>query len=166
MRPDDAFAILYGRQPTDADKLRLMRCKDALGLPDDDAIWALLIALAHFQALYEEMPEKISAAAREACLNVSEAAEAQTVARLSSAVAETSERIAGQRAWRGLLLAGAVAIGVFAASLMGAFAVAHFRYEDRLAAFKAETMTRFDKAVESRVAEERAKFGASSAKQR
>lgn len=166
MRPDDAFAVLYGRQPTDADKLRLMRCKDALGLPDDDAIWALLIALAHFQSLYEEIPAKISAAAREACLNVSEAAEAQTIARLSSAVAETSERIAGQRAWRGLLLACAIAIGVFAASFVAAFVIAEIRYEDRLAAFKAETMARFDKAVESRVVAERAKLGAPSAKQR
>jgi hypothetical protein len=58
-----AFEILYGRAPSDAERVRLLRIKDAIGLRDDDGVWAIFIALGHFQALYEDIPRRIEAAA-------------------------------------------------------------------------------------------------------
>jgi len=164
--PDEAFRILYGRAATDTEKLRLMSVKDAVGLPDDDAIWAVFLALQHHQALYEDIPAKISTAAREACESVSTAAEAQTIVRLSEAVAGTAERIAGRRSWRSLLLAGAVAVGVYGISLAVMFQMLSDHYDSRIADYKTATMQRFTKAVEARVADQCGKSGSLSAKQR
>ncbi|MDO8607906.1 MAG: hypothetical protein Q7R40_15325 [Phaeospirillum sp.] len=143
-----------------------MSVKNAVGLPDDDAIWAIFLALQHHQALYEDIPAKISTAAREACENVSTAAEAQTIARLSEAVADTAEQIAGRRSWRSLFLAGAVAVGVYGVSMAAMFQMLSDHYDTRIADYKAATMERFTKAVEARVAEHCGKSVPPTSKQR
>ena len=56
---ENAFQQLTGRTPTDADRERLYRAKNALGLPDNDALWLLLIALDYYQSLYEKIPSQI-----------------------------------------------------------------------------------------------------------
>jgi len=151
MSPESAFATLYGRQPSDAERLRLMHVKDALGLPDDDAIWALFIALGHHQAMYEEMPARIAAAATEAAEGVRAAAEAQTIARLANQVARTVEQIAGRKSWRDLIIAGAVAVALLGGGISAAWWSARREYDNRLAVFMAETQQRFDAAVAVRV---------------
>lgn len=164
--PDEVFRILYGRVATDAEKLRLMHVKDALGLPDDDAVWAIFLALGHHQALYEDIPARIGIAAQEACQNVSAAAEAQTIARLSQAVADSAQAIAGRRSWRSLLLAGAMAVGVCGISMGAMFQMLSDHYDSRIADYKATTMERFAKAVETRAAEQCGKLVTSPSKQR
>lgn len=56
---ENAFEKLTGRAPTGADRERLYRARDALGLPDNDALWLLLIALDYHQSLYEQIPSRI-----------------------------------------------------------------------------------------------------------
>ena len=57
---ENAFQTLTGRTSTDAGRERLYRAKDALGLPDNDALWLLLIALDYYQSLYEKIPSQIA----------------------------------------------------------------------------------------------------------
>ena len=59
------FAKLFDRQPTDADRLHLYRVRDALRLPAESAQWAQLLAFQYYLALYQEMPEKITASSDE-----------------------------------------------------------------------------------------------------
>jgi hypothetical protein len=47
---EDSFAKLLGRQPTDADRQRLYRVRDALGLKNNDALWLVLMALQHYES--------------------------------------------------------------------------------------------------------------------
>ena len=56
---ETSFEKLTGRKATAADRERLHRVKDALGLPDNDALWLWLIALDYHQTLYEEIPSRI-----------------------------------------------------------------------------------------------------------
>ncbi|MBF0268777.1 MAG: hypothetical protein HQL44_09300 [Alphaproteobacteria bacterium] len=65
-KAEKAFEIRYQRAATDAERLRLVRIKDALGLSDDDPIWLIFIALGHYQALYEAIPARIEEAAKRA----------------------------------------------------------------------------------------------------
>ena len=57
---ETSFQKLTGRTPTEADRERLYRAKDALRLPDNDALWLLLIAFDHYQSLYEQIPSRIA----------------------------------------------------------------------------------------------------------
>lgn len=65
-KAEKLFEIQYQRAATDAERLRLVRIKDALGLSDDDPVWLLFIALGHYQALYEAIPARIEEAAKKA----------------------------------------------------------------------------------------------------
>jgi len=62
MSIETSFAKLLGRQPTDAERVRLYRVKDALGLGDNDALWLVVMALEHDLTLFEGIPEKIAQA--------------------------------------------------------------------------------------------------------
>ena len=57
---ETSFQKLTGRTPTEADRERLYRAKNALGLPDNDALWLLFIALDYYQLLYEKIPSQIA----------------------------------------------------------------------------------------------------------
>lgn len=61
-----AFLALTGRVPTDAEKLRLYKLKDALKVEETDAIWSILIALDYHRSLYEAIPEKIESLSKAA----------------------------------------------------------------------------------------------------
>lgn len=65
-KAEKLFEIQYQRAATDAERLRLVRIKDALGLSDDDPVWLLFIALGHYQSLYEAIPARIEEAAKKA----------------------------------------------------------------------------------------------------
>lgn len=65
-KAEKAIEILLQRAATDAERLRLVRIKDVLGLSDDDPIWLIFIALGHYQALYEVIPARIEEAAKKA----------------------------------------------------------------------------------------------------
>jgi len=81
---DDSFTKLLGRQPSDAERQRLYRVRDALGLKNNDALWLVLIALQHYEQLYAGIPERIEAAAKKAA----QSAAAQAQADINSAVAQ------------------------------------------------------------------------------
>ena len=74
---DDSFALLLGRQPDDKEKQRLYRARDALKLKATDAVWLLLMALGHYETLYERIPARIAEAAKDATKDVRETAVAQ-----------------------------------------------------------------------------------------
>jgi hypothetical protein len=77
---DNAFGRLLDRQPTDKDRQALYRVRDALGLKSTDAVWLLLMALQHYETLYEQIPHRIADAARDATKVARVTAEAQAKA--------------------------------------------------------------------------------------
>jgi hypothetical protein len=98
---ESSFMTVVGQAPSDAARQRMYRLKEALRLDDNDALWSVLYALEHYQALYEEMPEqltglltgmldKLQNASREGA--VAAAAEARQA--LASAVPEAITRVA------------------------------------------------------------------------
>src|SRR5690242_2788536 len=89
LEPEDSFARLLGRQPTDAERQDLFRVRDALGLRGNDALWLVLIALEHYQKLYQQIPQEISKASDTAVAKVLTA---------SSAAASTATKVAAEEA--------------------------------------------------------------------
>ena len=107
MNPEQSFSKLLGRQPTDKERARLYRVRDALGLQDNDALWLILMALESYDTLYREIPEKIAQQARDtlrdarkafAAAAERESAKAQRL--LAAQVAHTSVKIANRIAAR------------------------------------------------------------------
>jgi hypothetical protein len=59
-RIETCFEKLVGRQATEAERTRLSRLRDVLGLKDNDAFWAIVMALEHYDALFREYPERLA----------------------------------------------------------------------------------------------------------
>ena len=118
---DDSFEKLLGRQPSDAERQNLYRVRDALGLKNNDALWLVLLALQHYQSLYENIPDRIETAAARAQADVTSAI-AKLVPAVESAVREGARSALAQEALgRSMitLIAGSVVVGlVFAAGVM------------------------------------------------
>lgn len=117
---DDSFATLLGRQPTDKEKQSLYRVRDALKLKATDAVWLLLMALQHYETLYEKFPARIGEVAREVTKTVREtaltearAAMAKTTEALAMAVREaamaSAKRAAGAQLWKWVSVAATTA---------------------------------------------------------
>ena len=51
--PLDRFAVLLGRAPTDAEKLELVRVKEAMDLDNNDALWLRIMGLDHLRGRFE-----------------------------------------------------------------------------------------------------------------
>ena len=97
----DSFARLLGRQPSDAERLRLYSVRDALGLQTNDALWIVLLALQHHQTLYEGIPTAIAETAKATLADIRKTADAAmlssaeaTKAELTKAVASTAAEVA------------------------------------------------------------------------
>ena len=60
-----AFRRIVGRWPDEAARARFHAVRSELRLRDDDALWALFVALEHYYSLYERFPAMIRAAAGE-----------------------------------------------------------------------------------------------------
>jgi hypothetical protein len=98
---DDLFSKLVGRQATEAERERLYRVRDALGLRDNDAFWAIVMALEHYDSFFRRYPVELAEAtesAMEGLRAASRAAAAEEVALvqrvLAEKVAQTSVEIA------------------------------------------------------------------------
>jgi hypothetical protein len=77
---EESFEKLLDRQPTDGERQRLYRARDALNIKPTDAVWTLLMMLEHYQTMYEEIPRQIAEAARNATETIRATAEAQAKA--------------------------------------------------------------------------------------
>ena len=77
---EESFEKLLERQPTDGERQRLYRARDALKIKPTDAVWTLLMVLEHYKTLYEEMPRQIAEAACSATATIRATAEAQAKA--------------------------------------------------------------------------------------
>jgi len=73
---DDSFSKLLGRQPTDDERQKLYRTKDAFELKDNDAFWLIIMALQHYELLHENIPASIAKAAKISAENAAEQAQA------------------------------------------------------------------------------------------
>jgi hypothetical protein len=62
---DDNFARLFGRQASDKDKQDLYLVRDVLKVKTTDSVWAFLMVLQYYKALYAEFPPRIEAVARD-----------------------------------------------------------------------------------------------------
>ena len=56
--PDATFETLLGRKATDGERQKLYRVRDTLGIKSTDALWALLLVLEYYLALYEKLPQE------------------------------------------------------------------------------------------------------------
>jgi hypothetical protein len=122
---ESAFAKLVGREPSEEQRERLYRIRDALGLKDNDAFWSIVMALEHYDSFFRQYPEQLTEHTAK-CIENARAAfavaaqnEAAHVERLlAERVAETSVEIARKLAERPvglhrvtMLLASVVAFG-------------------------------------------------------
>jgi hypothetical protein len=57
---DTCFERLVGRPMGETERARLYRLRDVLGLRDNDAFWAIIMALEHYDALFREYPERLA----------------------------------------------------------------------------------------------------------
>lgn len=129
---EESFAKLLGRQPSDADRQRLYRVRDALGLKNNDALWLVLMALDHYQGQYENFPIRIEKAAQNILGSFKSTAEATVQASveaakadLAKAVADSAEKVAKQVAGKQRLQWIAGSMAVVALCLGGVFWYAH-----------------------------------------
>jgi hypothetical protein len=77
---DDSFTQLLRLQPNDKEKQDLYRVRGILKLKTTDAVWLLLMALQHYETLYERIPARIAGAAHEVTKAVRATAEADAEA--------------------------------------------------------------------------------------
>jgi hypothetical protein len=118
---EDSFAKLIGCTPTDRERQNLYRVRDALNAKPTDSMWMVLMALEHYETLYEEIPGKIGAAAREVVASVRSAAEAEAAAAraetakaLMRAVHEAAVKSTRQAAGAYLAKWGSISVGAVA----------------------------------------------------
>jgi hypothetical protein len=128
---EDAFGRLLGYQPTDQERQRLYRVRDALKLKTTDALWLLLMALQHYEHIYEKIPgrigEEVDRATKAARLTAeaqAKAAQEETKKALMKAVeqAAVASRRDGARAelvrrvglWAGGLIVGGLIVFLLA----------------------------------------------------
>jgi hypothetical protein len=97
------FERLIGKK-SDEEVRRLYEVKDALGLADNDALWLVLVALEHYDALYRTYPAQIAEEARRTLAEVQRgfaaaaAVESKRAHRkLADAVADAGVKIASKR---------------------------------------------------------------------
>ena len=71
---------LLERKLSEEEIARLRRIKDVLKIPENDALWDIIVALEYQHAYYEELPQKIAGASAEILHGISVAAEKETAA--------------------------------------------------------------------------------------
>ncbi len=122
---EQAFTKLVGRSASEAERARLYKLRDALGLQDNDALWSIVIALEHYDSFFRAYPDKLAEKTAQSIDNARAAFaaaarhEAAHVERLlSERVAQTSVEIArklAEQPWRPhritAVLAAVVAFG-------------------------------------------------------
>jgi len=85
---------LRGRELTDEEARRLLHMQNLLGIADNDALWVVMVALEHYQQLYEAMPLRIEEAGKVAVKAVKETADAVATAAAETAKLELTGELA------------------------------------------------------------------------
>jgi hypothetical protein len=80
MATEEAFAKLLGRHPSEKERERFHRVRDALGIQENDAFWYIVMTLEHYDSLYDGYPAKMAQAAEDAIARARGAFEAAAVA--------------------------------------------------------------------------------------
>lgn len=123
MKLEEAFAKVVGRPASDDERERLVRLRDALEVQDNDALWAIVMALELYDSLYREYPEKLAAetakaieGARRAFADAARAEAVKVHALLARQVARSGAELARTLAGRSvgmpwLAAAGAALVG-------------------------------------------------------
>jgi hypothetical protein len=104
---ETAFARLVGRPPSALQRERLYRLREVLGLRDNDAFWAIVMALEHYDALFSAYPAELAKVTersvetvRAACAAAAQQEVAALQRGLAEKVAETSAALARRLADR------------------------------------------------------------------
>jgi len=107
MSVEEAFAKVLGRAPSEPERERLYRLREALGLRDNDAFWSIVLALEHSDSFFRQYPAKLAeetaraiGSARVAMAASAQAEGAKAQRLLAERVAETSVAIARKLADR------------------------------------------------------------------
>ena len=90
----EVMESMRGRELTDAEANRLLHMQRLLGIDNNDALWLVMLALEHYQQLYEAMPPRIEAAGEVAVKRVKETADAVAAAAAATAQSELSGELA------------------------------------------------------------------------
>jgi hypothetical protein len=116
---DDNFALLLQRQPSDQERQRLYRVRDALKIKATDSVWSLLMVLEYYVTLYSEFPARIETTARAVTSTVRAAAEVEAKAAqeetkraLAQAVRHAAVKAANDAATADLVKWASIAAGV------------------------------------------------------
>ena len=138
---DSTFAKLLGRQPSDRERQNLYRVKDALDLQDNDALWAILLALETYDTMFRKYPEmvatRVTQTVDEVRVLMAEIAETESqkaLGALADAVARTGERLASRSVniWRwqimGMVWLGFTAFGALCVLVGAVLASGHLPY--------------------------------------
>ena len=100
---ENVFRQVWGEALGSDERERLLLLQKALEVHDNDALWAVLIALQYHVRLYEKIPDRIADAAEEAVKQVREtakmttqAAAAEVLRTLAQEVSRTASAIASR----------------------------------------------------------------------
>lgn len=85
---------IRGRALTTEEANRILGMQRLLNIQDNDALWTVLLALEHYQQLYEDMPPRIEAAGHVAVAAIKETADAVAAAAAESAKQELAGELA------------------------------------------------------------------------
>ena len=88
------FEEIRGRELSDEEAERILRVQHILNIKENDALWAVIIALDFYQGLYQGIPPQVEAAGRVAVALVRETADAVAAA----AAEEAKQELAGELA--------------------------------------------------------------------
>ena len=132
--PENLFEFLYRRMPTEEEKDRLLRIKEALGLSKRDEFWPLILVLEYYTRFFIAAGFYLVKAVREETQKLEKIlqrsgslAETHARAAVARAIDESAELIAkragdaveqradllSKRAWmRGAMLGGAFGVGL------------------------------------------------------
>lgn len=122
---------IRGRELSNEEAERILRVQHILNIRENDALWAVIIALEHYQRMYEDIPPQVEAAGRVAVTLVRETADAVAAAaaetakqelasELAASVREVANQTARKQQWQ-WITAGlvAAALSTLAAGWMG-----------------------------------------------
>lgn len=146
--PENLFEKVYGRMPSEEEKIRLLRIKEALGLSKRDEFWPLLLVLEYYTRFFLAARRHLVKAVNKEIRKLEKIlqrsgslAETQARAAVAQAIDQSAEQIAkragdaveqradllSKRAWmRGAMLGGALGVGMMvigAAATYGAIAL-------------------------------------------